>query len=140
MDWSLVAQKVVLAFMSATFSVGAFFSWVVLPILARTLEPEAVSRVVERVLPIYFFLCLMLDALSLLAVFKANVGFILILILILTITLNAVQLYVVIPEIREKKRVDYEGFVKLKNLSSVMNLAVVFLNLTGVLYLIFKPF
>ncbi len=140
MDWTLVAQKIVLAFMMATFSIGMFFSFVVAPILFKTLPKEQAGKVVERVFPIYFALCLGLDALSLLAVFKANVGFILILILILTITLNAVQLYVIIPESREKKRTDYEAFRKLHKISVSMNLAVVILNLLGVLYLIFKPF
>jgi len=140
MDWTLIAQKIVLSFMTATFSIGVFFSFVVAPILFKTLPKEEAGKVVERVFPIYFGLCLALDALSLLAVFKANVGFILILILILTITLNAVQLYVIIPESREKKRTDYQGFLKLHKISVIMNTAVVFLNLAGVLYLIFKPF
>jgi hypothetical protein len=140
MDWSLIAQKIVLAFTTATFSIGAFFSFVIAPILFKTLGKESAGKVVERVLPIYFALCLGLDALSLLAVFKANVGFILILILILTITLNAVQLYVIIPESREKKKSDYQGFLKLHKISVTLNAAVIFLNLTAVLYLIFKPF
>ena len=140
MDWSFVAQKIVLSFMSATFAIGAFFSFVVAPILFKTLPKEQAGKVVEKVFPLYFALCLGLDALSLLAVFKANVGFILILILILTITLNAVQLYVILPESREKKKTDYQGFLKLHKISVIMNLSVVVLNLLGVLYLIFKPF
>ena len=140
MDWSLIAQKIVLAFMTATFSIGAFFSFVVAPILFKTLPKQEAGKIVEKIFPIYFGMCLGLDALSLLAVFKANVGFILILILILTITLNAVQLYVIIPESREKKQKDYQGFLKLHKISVMMNTAVVVLNLLGVLYLIFKPF
>ena len=140
MDLALVAQKIVLSFMSATFSIGMFFSFVVAPILFKTLPKSEAGKIVEKVFPLYFGLCLGLDALSLLAVFKANVGFILILILILTITLNAVQLYVIIPESKEKKKTDYEGFLKLHKISVIMNSAVVFLNLAGVLYLIFKPF
>ncbi len=140
MDWTLVAQKIVLAFMTATFAIGSFFSFVVAPILFKTLPKEQAGKVVERVFPLYFGLCLGLDALSLLAVFKANVGFILILILILTITLNAIQLYVIIPESREKKKTDYKGFLKLHKISVALNMSVVILNLLGVLYLIFKPF
>jgi len=140
MDWSLVAQKIVLSFTSATFAIGAFFSFLVAPLLFKTLLKELVGKVVEKVFPFYFALCLGLDALSLLAVFKANVGFILILILILTITLNAVQLYVILPESREKKKSDYEGFLKLHKISVAMNFSVVLLNFLGVLYLIFKPF
>ncbi len=140
MDWTLVAQKIVLAFMTATFAIGSFFSFVVAPILFKTLPKEQAGKVVERVFPLYFGLCLGLDALSLLAVFKANVGFILILILILTITLNAIQLYVIIPESREKKKTDYKGFLKLHKISVILNMSVVILNLLGVLYLIFKPF
>jgi len=141
MDWTLIAQKIVLSFMTATFSIGAFFSFVVAPILFKTLPRSEAGKVVEKIFPLYFGLCLGLDALSLLAVFKANVGFILILILILTITLNAVQLYVVIPESRERKQKgDREGFRKIHSISVAMNLTVVVLNLLGVLYLIFKPF
>jgi len=140
MDLSLIAQKIVLSFTTATFSIGAFFSFVVAPILFKTLGKEQAGKIVEKTLPLYFALCLGLDALSLLAVFKANVGFILILILILTITLNAVQLYVIIPESREKKRTDYQGFLKLHKISVTLNVAVILLNLTAVLYLIFKPF
>lgn len=140
MDWTLVAQKIVLSFMTATFAIGAFFSFVVAPILFKTLPKEQAGKVVEKVFPIYFGLCLALDALSLLAVFKANVGFILILILILTITFNAIQLYIIIPESREKKKTDYQAFLKLHKISVSLNLAVVFLNLAGILYLILKPF
>ncbi|RTZ60084.1 MAG: DUF4149 domain-containing protein [Gammaproteobacteria bacterium] len=140
MDLSLIAQKIVLSFTTATFSIGAFFSFVVAPTLFKTLGKEQAGKIVEKTLPLYFALCLGLDALSLLAVFKANVGFILILILILTITLNAVQLYVIIPESREKKRTDYQGFLKLHKISVTLNVAVILLNLTAVLYLIFKPF
>jgi len=141
MDWTLIAQKVVLSFMTATFSIGAFFSFVVAPTLFKTLPKSEAGKVVEKIFPLYFALCLGLDALSLLAVFKANVGFILILVLILTITLNAVQLYVIIPESREKKKIgDREGFRKIHTVSVVMNLTVVVLNLLGVVYLIFKPF
>jgi hypothetical protein len=141
MDWTLVAQKIVLSFTTATFSIGAFFSFLVAPTLFKTLGKEQAGKVVERIFPLYFALCMGLDALSLLAVFKANVGFLLILILILTITLNAVQLYVIIPEMGQKKREkDREGFLKLHRISVIMNLAVVFLNLTAIIYLIFKPF
>ena len=140
MDWTLVAQKIVLAFMTATFAIGSFFSFAVAPILFKTLPKEEAGKVVEKVFPLYFGFCLGLDALSLLAVFKANVGFILILILILTITLNAVQLYIIIPESREKKKTDYKGFLKLHKISVILNMSVVILNLLGVLYLIFKPF
>ncbi len=141
MDWSLIAQKIVLSFMTATFAIGAFFSFFVAPTLFKTLPKSEAGKVVEKIFPIYFALCLGLDALSLLAVFKANVGFILILILILTITLNAVQLYVILPESREKKRSgDREGFKRVHTISVFMNLTVVVLNLLGILYLIFKPF
>lgn len=140
MDWSLIAQKIVLSFMTATFAIGSFFSFVVAPILFKTLPKEQAGKIVEKVFPLYFGLCMGLDALSLLAVFKANVGFILILILVLTITLNAVQLYVILPESREKKKTDYKAFLKLHKISVMMNLSVVVLNLLGVLYLIFKPF
>ena len=140
MDWSLIAQKIVLSFMTATFAIGSFFSFVVAPILFETLPKEQAGKIVEKVFPWYFGLCMGLDALSLLAVFKANVGFILILILVLTITLNAVQLYVILPESREKKKTDYKAFLKLHKISVIMNLSVVVLNLLGVLYLIFKPF
>lgn len=140
MDWSLIAQKIVLSFMTATFAIGSFFSFVVAPILFETLPKEQAGKIVEKVFPLYFGLCMGLDALSLLAVFKANVGFILILILVLTITLNAVQLYVILPESREKKKTDYKAFLKLHKISVIMNLSVVVLNLLGVLYLIFKPF
>jgi len=126
--------------MTATFAIGAFFSFAVAPILFKTLPKEQAGKVVERVFPIYFALCLGLDALSLLAVFKANVGFILILILILTITFNAIQLYIIIPESREKKKTDYKAFLKLHKISVGLNMSVVILNLLGVLYLIFKPF
>jgi hypothetical protein len=140
MDWTLIAQKIVLSFMTATFAIGAFFSFVVAPILFKTLPKEEAGKVVEKIFPIYFGLCLALDALSLLAVFKANVGFILILILILTITFNAIQLYIIIPESREKKRTDYKAFLKLHKISVTLNLSVVVLNFLGILYLIFKPF
>jgi hypothetical protein len=140
MDWTLIAQKIVLSFMTATFAIGAFFSFIVAPILFKTLPKEQAGKVVERVFPIYFGLCMALDALSLLAVFKANVGFILILILILTITFNAIQIYVIIPESREKKRTDYKAFLKLHKISVILNLSVVILNFLGILYLIFKPF
>jgi hypothetical protein len=140
MDWTFIAQKIVLTFMTATFSIGLFFSFVVAPILFKSLPKKEAGKIVEKIFPIYFGLCLGLDALSLLAVFKANVGFILILILVLTLTLNAVQLYVILPEAKEKKLKDYEGFRKIHKISVIMNLSVVFLNLAGVLYLIFKPF
>jgi hypothetical protein len=140
MDWTLIAQKIVLSFMTATFAIGAFFSFVVAPILFKTLPKEEAGKVVEKIFPIYFGLCLALDALSLLAVFKANVGFILILILILTITFNAIQLYIIIPESRERKRTDYKAFLKLHKISVTLNLSVVVLNFLGILYLIFKPF
>ncbi len=139
-DWSLIAQKLVLVFMTATFAIGSFFSFVVAPILFKTLPKEQAGKVVERVFPIYFALCMGLDALSLLMVFKANVGAPLILILILTITLNAIQLYVIIPESREKKKTDYKAFLKLHKISVMLNLSVIVLNLLGILYLIFKPF
>ncbi|HIP98391.1 MAG TPA: DUF4149 domain-containing protein [Aquifex aeolicus] len=140
MDVNPIAEKLVLAFTTATFSIGVFFSFVIAPILFKTLGKEQAGKIVEKTLPLYFALCLGLDALSLLAVFKANVGFILILILILTITLNAVQLYIIFPESREKKRTDYQGFLKLHKISLTFNIAVILLNLTAVLYLIFKPF
>ncbi|HID79694.1 MAG TPA: DUF4149 domain-containing protein [Aquifex aeolicus] len=140
MDVNPIAEKLVLAFTTATFSIGVFFSFVIAPILFKTLGKEQAGKIVEKTLPLYFALCLGLDALSLLAVFKANVGFILILILILTITLNAVQLYIIFPESREKKRTNYQGFLKLHKISLTFNIAVILLNLTAVLYLIFKPF
>jgi len=140
MDVNPIAEKLVLAFTTATFSIGVFFSFVIAPILFKTLGKEQAGKIVEKTLPLYFALCLGLDALSLLAVFKANVGFILILILILTITLNAVQLYIIFPESREKKRTYYQGFLKLHKISLTFNIAVILLNLTAVLYLIFKPF
>jgi uncharacterized membrane protein len=139
LDITLVAQKIVLTFMASTFAIGSFFSFVVAPLLFKTLGKEQAGKVVEKIFPIFFATCLGLDAISLLAVFKANVGFLLILILILTITLNAIQLYVILPESKEKKKTDYKAFLKLHKISVILNLSVIFLNLAGVIYLIFKP-
>lgn len=125
--------------MASTFAIGSFFSFVVAPLLFKTLGKEQAGKVVEKIFPIFFATCLGLDAISLLAVFKANVGFLLILILILTITLNAIQLYVILPESKEKKKTDYKAFLKLHKISVILNLSVIFLNLAGVIYLIFKP-
>ena len=125
--------------MASTFAIGSFFSFVVAPILFKALGKEQAGKVVEKIFPIFFATCLGLDAISLLAVFKANVGFLLILILILTITFNAVQLYVILPESREKKKTDYAAFLKLHKISVILNLSVIILNLAGVIYLIFKP-
>jgi hypothetical protein len=137
----LLAQKLVLVFMTITFSIGAFFSFVIAPILFKNLTKELAGSIVEKVFPIYFGLCLFFDAISLLAVFKANVGFLLILILILTITLNAVQLFIMLPTAMELKQTQQkEEFLKLHRISVIINLSVIFLNFAGILYLLFKGF
>ena len=138
LDITFIAQKLVLTFMASTFAIGSFFSFVVAPLLFKTLGKEQAGRVVEKIFPIFFATCLGLDAISLLAVFKANVGFLLILILILTITFNAIQLYIIIPESRERKRTDYQAFLKIHKISVILNLSVIILNFLGVVYLIFK--
>jgi len=117
--------KFLLFLNSAYLGLGSFFSLFVAPTLFRVLQKEQAGAVVERVFPVYFSIGLVVSFITLILGLK--LGRLIALMALLTLLLNAIHIFYILPTAHALKPVDYNAFMKWHGISMGVNLISLFL-------------
>ncbi|MEZ0337713.1 MAG: DUF4149 domain-containing protein [Aquificaceae bacterium] len=113
-------SKFLLFINSAYLGLGSFFNFFVAPTLFRVLQKEQAGAVVERVFPVYFSIGLVVSFITLILGFK--LGRLIALMALLTLFLNAIHVFYILPTAHALKPVDYNAFMKWHGISMGVNL------------------
>lgn len=124
--------------LSFYFGLGSFFSFIVAPLLFKTLDRSLAGKVVEEVFPLYFGIGIGAVGISLLIGITSKMGkFLLTLLVLNLLVLLALEFYV-LPQANSLKVAGSPEFARMHLISVIMSTVSLFLTFGAIVYLIVR--
>lgn len=131
-------QRFVLFLLSVYFGISLYFSFIIAPIIFKSVDKKLAGLIVSNIFPSYFWIGLIIFIISFLYFIKNSYGLFIYIIIILAILLISLQIFYIIPSSHVLKTNNYDGFLRLHFWSIIFNISIIIINGITIFYLIFK--